>query len=322
MSAEIRRGVLLFNLGTPEAPERAAVARYLREFLSDPRVVDLPRWFWLPLLYGVIVPLRAGRSARAYAKVWREEGSPLLHLSRRLTQGLQRAAGDGTRFALGMRYGKPSIHDALAELRSLAVESLTVLPLYPQFSYTTTASGYDAVDEALDGLGWDPPQHRMRDYHQHPAWVAAIAASIGEFRQRHGTAERLLFSLHGIPERYVAAGDPYQTQCEASASAIARELGLADGEWMLTFQSRLGREPWLQPYTDQTLEALPEEGVRRIQAVCPGFAVDCLETLEEMAMENDAIFREAGGEKLEYIPCLNDSERHVRALLQIINDAK
>lgn len=320
MSAEPKRGVLLFNLGTPDAPERPAVARYLREFLSDRRVVDLPRWFWLPLLYLVIVPMRAGRSAKAYGKVWMERGSPLLHLSRKLTDRLQASSDAGTLFALGMRYGKPSIHDALGELKNAGVESLTVLPLYPQFSHTTTASGYDAVDAALEKMGWNPPQRRIRDYHDHPAWVGAIAASVRAFRERHGISERLLFSLHGIPQRYVTAGDPYQRQCEASVAAVVSELGLADDEWLLTYQSRLGREPWLQPYTDKTLQSLPKGGVRHVQAICPGFAVDCLETLEEMAMENRELFVEAGGEKLEYIPALNDSEAHVGALLEIVSE--
>ena len=318
MTLEPKRGVLLFNLGTPDAPERSAVARYLREFLSDRRVVDLPRWLWLPLLYLVIVPLRAGRSAAAYAKVWRDEGSPLLHFSRRLTDALQASTESETLFALGMRYGRPSIHDALGELKNAGIESLTVLPLYPQFSYTTTASGYDAVDAALEAMSWNPPQRRIGDYHDHPAWVSAIAASIGAFRERHGKAERLLFSLHGIPQRYVAAGDPYQRHCEESVAAVVRELALADGEWMLTYQSRLGREPWLQPYTDLTLAALAREGVRHVQVVCPGFAVDCLETLEEIAMQNRELFEAAGGETLDYIPALNDSEAHVRALLDII----
>jgi ferrochelatase len=281
-------------------------------------VVDLPRWLWLPLLYLVIVPMRAGRSAAAYAKVWMDEGSPLLHFSRRLTDALQASTDIETLFALGMRYGKPSIHDALGELKNASVESLTVLPLYPQFSYTTTASGYDAVDAALEAMSWNPPQRRIGDYHDHPAWVSAIAASIGAFRERHGKAERLLFSLHGIPQRYVAAGDPYQRHCEESVAAVVRELALADGEWMLTYQSRLGREPWLQPYTDLTLAALANEGVRHVQVVCPGFAVDCLETLEEIAMQNRELFEAAGGETLDYIPALNDSEAHVRALLDII----
>ncbi len=313
-------GLLLFNLGTPDAPDRRSVARYLREFLSDRRVVDLPRWLWLPLLNLVIVPLRAGRSAKAYAKIWREAGSPLLDYSRRLADKLQLDLEPG-RVTLGMRYGKPSIHDALAELKNAGVDSITVLPLYPQFSYTTTASGYDAIDAALGEMSWNPQQRRIRDFHLHPSWVRAVADSIRSFQETRGVPDRLLFSMHGIPQRYADAGDPYQRQCEESAAAIAADLGLAEENWMLTFQSRFGREPWLQPYTDKTLEALAGEGVRHVQVVCPGFSVDCLETLEEIAMENREIFEDAGGEKFEYIPALNDSEAHVSALLDVIKDA-
>lgn len=321
MSAGPKEGVLLFNLGTPDAPERSAVARYLREFLSDKRVVDLPRWFWLPLLNFVIVPLRAGRSARAYSRIWTKDGSPLLYLSQRLAIQLQETSGPSRVFALGMRYGAPSILEALQELKSTGVQSLKVLPLYPQFSYTTTASGYDAVNEALEKMGWNPTQHRIDDYHADPQWVQAVAGQIRRFRDSHGCAERLLFSMHGIPQRYVEAGDPYQTQCESSVAALAKELGLADDEWMLTYQSRLGRESWLQPYTDLTLKALAEQGVRHVQVVCPGFAVDCLETLEEIAMENAEVFEAAGGKKLEYIPAMNDSDAHAEALLAIIGNA-
>ncbi len=321
MSQTTINGVLLFNLGTPEAPERSAVATYLREFLSDRRVVDLPRWLWLPLLYLVIVPLRAGRSAAAYSKVWTDEGSPLLVLSRRLLAQLQCSSGDRFRFALGMRYGKPSIRSALEELRESGAVSLTVLPMYPQFSYTTTASGYDAVDDALADMDWNPPQRRINDYHTHPAWVTAVAESIRDFWQNAGRADRLMFSMHGIPQRYADAGDPYPRHCEESVAAVVEALGIAGDEWLLTYQSRLGREPWLQPYTDKTLEALPAEGVRSVQVVCPGFAVDCLETLEEIAMENCELFKEAGGEKLQYIPALNDSAGHAKALLKIISEA-
>jgi ferrochelatase len=320
MAGESRKGVLAFNLGTPEAPDRRSVARFLREFLSDSRVVDLPRWLWLPLLHLVIAPLRAGRSAAAYAKVWRDEGSPLLHFSRQLVKGMQTKADAGCELALGMRYGHPSIREALEELRNRGARALTVLPLYPQYSYTTTASGYDAVDEALAAMDWNPPQERIQDYRAHPSWVSAVAGSIRAFQGSHGSAERLLFSMHGIPQRYVEAGDPYQDQCEESVEAVVKALGLEDGQWMLVYQSRLGREPWLQPYTDQTIEALAREGVRHVQVVCPGFAVDCLETLEEIAMENRERFEAAGGEKLEYIPALNDSDAHVQALLEIIGE--
>lgn len=315
-------GLLLFNLGTPDAPERGPVARYLREFLSDRRVVDLPRWLWLPLLNLVIVPLRAGRSAKAYSKIWGENGSPLLDYSRKLADGMQEALGESWRVSLGMRYGKPSIHDALAELKNAGVQRLTVLPLYPQFSYTTTASGYDAVDAALDEMNWNPQQRRIQDFRNDQGWADAVADKIRAYQAAHGTPDLLMFSMHGIPQRYVTQGDPYQEQCEESADLLAQTLGLGDEAWMLTFQSRFGREPWLQPYTDKTLEALAEKGVRHVQVVCPGFSVDCLETLEEIAMENREIFEEAGGDKLEYIACLNDSEAHVRALVEIVGGGR
>jgi ferrochelatase len=322
---EARTGVLVCNLGTPEAPDRKSVGRFLREFLSDPRVVDLPRWLWIPLLYGVIVPLRASRSAAAYREIWWPEGSPLLILTERLTGKLALALNEeepGTvAVAMGMRYGEPSIFEALKSLQAQGVQRLVVLPLYPQFSGTTTASIFDAVDAGLAELDWQPGQSRIEEYSEHPQWIRAVAASIRDFRAEHGAADRLMFSLHGIPQRYADKGDPYPGQCEAGVMRIAQELGLADGEWMLCYQSRVGREPWLQPYTDKTLEALGEKGLSKIQVVCPGFSVDCLETLEEIAQENRENFIEAGGGDLEYIPALNDSDRHVQALASIIREA-
>jgi len=311
-------GILLANLGTPTAPERGPVAKFLREFLSDPRVVDLPRYLWLPLLYLVIIPLRAGRSAAAYRKIWWPEGSPLLVLTRRLADRLAQDLAGVARVEVGMRYGQPSIRQGLKSLRQAGVEKLTVIPLYPQYSDTTTASIYDAVDEALIEMVWKPELVRVQDYHELPAWVAAVANSVRKFRESHGSAERLIFSMHGIPQRYVANGDPYEEQCRKSVQAIAQALGLEESEWLLTYQSRVGREPWLQPYTDMTVKALAESGVKHVQVVCPGFAVDCLETLEEIAMQNNEFFEKSGGEKLEYIPALNDNEEHSRALQQMV----
>jgi ferrochelatase len=309
-----RSGVLLANLGTPSAPERGPVGRFLREFLSDPRVVDLPRPLWLPLLYGVIVPVRAGRSAKAYREIWWDEGSPLLVLTEKLAERLRGLIEDDTAVEIGMRYGAPSILDGLQRLRDAGVDDLTVIPLYPQFSHTTTSSIFDAVDAALARLDWRPRQRRVPDYHDHPVWTRAVADRIRDFQAEHGAPQRLLFSLHGIPQRYVRQGDPYQAQCARSVRAIAGRLGLAPEQWLLTFQSRVGREPWLQPYTDETLEELARSGVRHVQVVCPGFAVDCLETLEEIAMQNRELFEENGGETLEYIPALNDSDAHARLM--------
>ena len=313
-----RTGVLAVNLGTPAAPTRRAVARYLREFLADPRVVDLPRWLWLPLLYGVIVPLRAPRSAEAYRKIWGDDGSPLLTGSQALVDALDTALGDEAHCVLAMRYGAPSIRAGLDQLRAAGCQELMILPLYPQYSRTTSESVFDGVSTALAEMKWSPPRTDVRDYHDQPEWLDAVADSIRAFRAEHGEAERLMFSLHGIPARYDTAGDPYAGQCCSSTVAIAERLGMEQPAWYLAFQSRVGREPWLQPYTDQTLEAWAREGIRHVQVVCPGFAVDCIETLEEIAMENRDDFIAAGGERLDYIPCLNDAPQHVNALVAVI----
>jgi ferrochelatase len=313
-----RTAVLLANLGTPAQPQAKAVGRFLREFLSDPRVVDLPRWLWLPLLYLAIVPLRARRSAVAYRKIWMTEGSPLLVFTLRLAEKLSRRLHDQAVVVTGMRYGEPSIAYALAALQQKGISRLIVLPLYPQFSATTTSSAFDAVDTALQKLDWRPEQIRIDDYHRQPQWITAVADSITDYRKREGRADKLLFSLHGIPQRYVQNGDPYAQQCQDSVAAIARQAGLQDDEWTLSFQSRVGREPWLQPYTDKTLQELAAQGRQSVQVVCPGFAVDCLETLEEIALQNDELFKEAGGRKLQYIPALNDSDAHVEALASLV----
>ena len=312
--------VLLANLGTPEAPRRAAVSRFLREFLSDPRVVDLPRYLWLPLLYLVIIPLRAGRSAAAYRKIWWPEGSPLLVLTQRLGDKLAEQLAGKAAVEIGMRYGKPSIKKALERLRNSGADRLIVLPLYPQFSATTTSSIDDAVSQALEGLEWQPEVRRIDKYYDHPGWVQAVAGSVRAFRASYGSAEKLVFSMHGIPQRYVTNGDPYEEQCRQSIDLLVSALGLSEEEWLMTYQSRVGREPWLQPYTDITLQELARSGVKHVQVICPGFAVDCLETLEEIAIQNLEKFEAAGGEKLEYIPALNDSPDHVNALMDLLQE--
>ena len=315
-----KTGILIANLGTPDAPERKSVARFLREFLSDPRVVDLPRFLWLPLLNLVIIPLRAGRSAAAYREIWWPEGSPLLVLTERLAERLRGRLQGRRPVEIGMRYREPSIRIGLERLQQAGVDEVAVIPLYPQYSGTTTASIYDGVEAALRDLCWEPRLRRIESYYDHPAWVQAIADSISAYRAEHGSAEKLIFSLHGIPQRYVRQGDPYQQHCEKSVDAIVRVLGLAEDEWLLTYQSRVGREPWLQPYTDETLEELARSGVRHVQVLCPGFAVDCLETLEEIAMQNRELFEQAGGEKLEYIPALNDSDAHAALMERLVEE--
>ena len=315
------RGVCVVNLGTPGSPTRRPVARFLREFLSDPRVIDLPRYLWLPLLNLVIIPFRAGRSAAAYRKIWLPEGSPLLVLTQGLVDRLTPMLDGIAMVVMGMRYGDPSIRNGLEHLRGSGVEEVVILPLYPQYSHTTTASIYDAVEQELADLNWQPRLHRVDQYYEHPLWIEAVASSIREFRDANGAAEKLIFSLHGIPERYVTQGDPYRDQCEKSVQAIVAALGLGDDEWLLTYQSRVGREPWLQPYTDKTLIEMGSSGTRHVQVVCPGFAVDCLETLEEIEMQNREFFEQAGGDKLEYIPALNDSDAHARVMKALVMES-
>ena len=317
-----RPGVLLVNLGTPDAPTPKALRRYLREFLSDRRVVELPRALWLPLLYGVILPFRSKNSARLYRSIWREDGSPLLTYSRSLARQLESTLRERTQLPvpvrLGMRYGNPSVADALAELAAEGADRLVVLPLYPQYAASTTASAFDAVTGALKAWRWIPATRFIAGYPDFTPWVHAVAETIREYRERRGAAERLLFSFHGIPRRQFEAGDPYYCQCRKSARLITGRLGLEEGEWALAFQSRFGPAEWLQPYTMETLQHWAKQGVRHVQVVCPGFAVDCLETLEEIREQNREAFEAAGGEKLEYIPALNDRPAHAKALASLV----
>jgi ferrochelatase len=311
-----RTGLLLVNLGTPSAPTPAAVRRYLAQFLADRRVVDAPRWWWLPLLKFVILPLRSPRAAKNYASIWMAEGSPLLVYSQRLAHGLQAALPD-LDVALAMRYGEPSIAGAMEALRERDVTRLLVLPLYPQYSTTTTASVIDAVEEIND-LSWGlRPVEVIADYHLDEGWLDALAASVRAHWDAHGRGEKLLISFHGIPQRFVDRGDPYASQCEAGARALAARLGLEAGQWQLTYQSRFGREPWLGPATIDTLAAWGAAGVRTVDVVCPGFAADCLETLEEIAVVNAQAFARNGG-TLRYVPALNDSAEHVAALAALV----
>jgi len=309
--------LLLVNLGTPDAPTASAVRRYLAEFLSDRRVVQLTRWLWLPLLYGLILPLRSPRVAHKYAQIWMAEGSPLGVYTRRLAEALQ-ARLPSLRVMHGMRYGAPKLSDALHALAREGVTRVLVLPLYPQYSTTTTLSVADALTAFSKEHGARAPQLRMIEHYATDAGViAALAASIRAHWHARGRGERLLFSFHGIPQRLVDGGDPYAGQCRATAEAVAHALDLAPDAWMLTFQSRFGRERWLQPATDATLRQLAADAVKRVDVVCPGFPVDCLETLEEIAMQNAEIFRTAGGDRLAYIPCLNDAPEHADALVAL-----
>jgi ferrochelatase len=319
-------GVLITNLGTPAAPTRAAVRRYLGEFLADRRVVDLPRWLWWPILYAVILPLRPRRSAAAYRQVWTREGSPLLVNAQRQALALQAALAEhwpgSVKVALGMRYGEPSIAAALKSLRDWGAERVLVLPLYPQYSAATTASTYDAVFQALAMERCLPDLCIVSRYHDHPRYIDALAASIQSAREQiahdGGDHGRLLFSFHGLPQRLCDAGDPYYDQCMETARLVAGRLAEPTQKWAVAFQSRVGREQWLKPYTENLLCDWAKAGVRRVQVVCPGFSADCLETLEEIAIRAAATFRSCGGEALHYIPALNDRPDHIAALADIV----
>jgi len=313
--------VLLVNLGTPAAATPAAVRPYLKEFLWDRRVVEAPRLLWWLILHGIVLPFRSKRSARAYSSIWMQQGSPLLHYSEQLAQQMQTemsARFPGCTVALAMTYGQPAIGAALERLRQQGKHRLLLVPLYPQYSATTTAAVFDAVSRQLQTFRWLPELRVVNQYYQHGEWQQAVAESIRRYRQQHGSADVLLFSFHGIPKQYFQSGDPYFCQCQASARRIAEALGLSAEQWRVSFQSRLGRDPWLQPYTDHTLEAMAADGIRTVQVVCPGFATDCLETLEEIAMENAELFVDSGGESLHYIPALNDDPLHVQALSSIL----
>ena len=317
-----RVGVLMVNLGTPDAPDRKSVRRYLKEFLWDPRVVEGPRLPWWLALNLVVLNTRPARSARAYASVWTEHGSPLLAISKRqfhaVRQCLAERCGDEVTVRLAMRYGNPSIRDGLRSMADEGMTRLLIVPMYPQYSATTTASVFDAVVAELKTWRRLPELRFAGPWHDHPGYVEALAASVREHRAAHGEADVLLMSFHGIPREYFDRGDPYYCYCRKTARLLAEALGLDDERCRVAFQSRFGPRKWLEPYTDETLKSLPETGVRAVQVICPGFSADCLETLEEIAVENRKAFLDSGGERYEYIPCLNDRADHVRFLADFI----
>jgi protoporphyrin/coproporphyrin ferrochelatase len=309
--------VLLVNLGTPDQATPRAVRRYLAEFLHDHRVVDLTRWLWCPILHFIILPLRSGPVAKKYASVWREDGSPLMAFSEKLRAAIQGQCPE-LDVRLAMRYGNPSVASVLQEAQKNGMQRLLVLPLYPQYSASTTASSHDAVMKTLQTWRVTPEMRQVKDYYQNQEWLDAIEASIENHWDLHGRGEKLVMSFHGLPERFIKNGDPYAQQCRESAEKIAQRVGLNQEQWLMTFQSRFGREKWLEPATDKTLEVLAKQGCKNIDIICPGFAVDCLETLEEIKVENQEIFRHAGGDKLNYIAALNDSPGHASALAHLI----
>ena len=315
-------GVLLVNLGTPDSPSYFGVQRYLKQFLSDRRVIDTPRAVWLPLLYGVVLPFRPFKTAAKYRKIWMPEGSPLAVYSRRLADkiadSLSREFAVPARVALAMTYGKPGIEAALTEFAQHNVERLLVLPLYPHYCGSTTGSVFDAVSRALRRERRLPETRFINGYHDDPGFIAALAARIEAHWQSIGERAHLLLSYHGIPLSYVQHGDPYQSQAEATTRLLVQRLGLKEGEWSHCYQSRFGRVEWLKPYAADIIEELAVRGVRNLTVASPAFAVDCLETLEEIAVEYRDLFRAKGGGRLALVPGLNDGDDHVAALCALI----
>ncbi|HAT3920770.1 TPA: ferrochelatase [Kluyvera ascorbata] len=309
-------GILLVNLGTPDAPTSEAIKRYLKQFLSDKRVVDTPRLLWWPLLRGVILPIRAPRVAKLYQSVWMEDGSPLMVYSHRQQRALAARLPD-VPVALGMSYGTPSLQSAVDELLAQGVDQLVVLPLYPQYSCSTVAAVWDELARILASKRAIPSVSFIRDYATDRGYIEALAASARASFARHGEPDLLLLSYHGIPQRYAHEGDDYPQRCRDTTRELVSALGISPDKVMMTYQSRFGREPWLTPYTDETLKMLGEKGVKHIQVMCPGFSADCLETLEEIAVQNREVFLEAGGQQYEYIPALNDDDAHIEMMVNL-----
>lgn len=317
-------GVLLANLGSPTAPTAPAVREYLREFLADRRVVDLPRFRWWLIRNLFVLPLRPRKSAALYRRIWTAEGSPLTVTTRRIGDSLgarlRGAGGPGVALEVAMRYGSPSIESGIVALTDRGCSRILILPLYPQYSTTTTASIEDAVAAALSVMKTTPEIRTVQDYHDHPAYLTALQSAVREFWDEHGPPNRFLMSFHGIPRRYARAGDPYPKQCGATTRALAARLELAPGRWHMAYQSRFGREPWLLPELDARLTRWGFDGVNGVDVICPGFAADCLETLEEVAISSRERFTAAGGSDFRYIPALNDRWEHITALAEIITD--
>ncbi len=315
-------GILITNLGTPDAPTARAVRRYLAEFLWDKRVVEIPRLIWWLILHGVILRTRPARSAKAYAGVWTEDGSPLMVYGKGQREALQIRLNE--RFSgpvlveLAMRYGNPSIESGLEKLRDAGAQRILVLPLYPQYSAATTASTFDAVANTLRKWRWIPELRFVQHYHDAPSYIQALVNSIEENWQDNGRADKLVFSFHGMPKRTLLAGDPYYCECHKTARLVAEKLNLSKNEYLVSFQSLFGKEEWLKPYTSEELKCLAAEGVKSLDIVCPGFSADCVETLEEIMIENKNYFLGGGGERFNYIPALNVRDDHIAALEDIV----
>ena len=322
-SANGQSAILLINLGSPETPTTPAVRRYLREFLADPRIVEMPRALWWLILNGFILPTRAKKSAEKYASIWTPEGSPLkVHTEKqvKLLRGYLGQAGHHVVVAHAMRYGEPSIPATLSRLKMAGCARILLLPLYPQYSATTTATACDSAFTWLQKTRNQPELRVVRSFADDPAYIAALAASVREHWMRHGQPDastRLLMSFHGMPRAMAEKGDPYPDECRSTAQLLAKALNLSENDYLLCFQSRFGRGEWLRPYTETSLSALGKEGIRRIDLICPGFPADCLETLEEISLAGKTIFLQAGGQEFHYIPALNDRNDWIHALSKL-----
>lgn len=315
-------GILITNLGTPDAPTPSALRKYLAEFLSDPRVVEVPRIIWKCILHGIILRVRPRRSAAAYKTVWTDQGSPLSVYTKAQAKALQASLlgdlSEGILVDFAMRYGSSSITSKLDAMQKRGVRQLLVLPLYPQYSAATTASTFDALAQDFMKRRWLPDLRFVSHYHDDPLYIDTLVKRIQSFREKHGSADRLIFSYHGVPLRYLHNGDPYHCECHKTTRLITEKLGLKAEDYMTCFQSRFGREEWLRPYTDETLKSLPKQGVNSVQIICPGFSSDCLETIEEIGEENRQYFMEAGGKQYNYIPALNAEDDHIFLLSELV----
>ena len=313
-----KTAVVLTNLGTPADNTRAAVKAFLKQFLSDTRVVEIPPLIWWFILNLIILPFRSKTALEAYNEIWTSEGSPLLSISRKQQQALQQRLGDEVRVEIMMRYGEPSFSSVINGLLKEGFQRLVVLPLYPQNSATTTATSYDHIAEVMRKTRAVPDLHIISNYHGHPAYIHALADSVREHWQSEQRQRFLLMSFHGLPQRNIKLGDPYYDQCMGTAQLLATMLGLQSDQWAISFQSRFGKQQWIQPYTSETLTALAQNGLKEIDVICPGFSVDCLETLEEIRLQNRDVFLENGGEEYRYIPCLNDREDHIDMMAELV----
>ncbi|MFY8299312.1 ferrochelatase [Pseudoalteromonas sp. SS15] len=316
-----KTGILVTNLGSPDAPTPKALRVYLAEFLSDPRIVEIPRLIWLMILHGIILRVRPKKSAKAYASIWTENGSPLIHISQQQADKIAeklKANNHNVEVELAMRYGNPSIEAGLEKLRDKGITRIIVFPLYPQYSSPTTGSTFDAIANVLKKWRWVPELHFINGYHTNPLYIESLANSIQEDLDKNGTPQKIVFSYHGMPKQFLDHGDPYHCLCHQTTRLVVEKLGLDKDLVMTTFQSRFGKAEWLKPYTDATLESFPKEGIKDIAIISPAFSADCLETLEELEEENREIFEEAGGEKYRYIAALNDRDDHIDALYDVL----